>query len=223
VRIDNQDNSKIRKSNLPKTRKEDIRKPRQYFLIVCEGEKTEPNYFKSFKKFLPPNMMIIHGEGRNTLSLIDEAEKLFKDYNFSGNIIDEIWVVFDRDSFNADNFDNAIHRANNLRFHCAYSNEAFELWYILHFEYKQNAASRDDYKSILTKYLNFDYKKNDPGMYYNLKDTGNQEQAIKWAKKLLRDHNSKNIPPSKANPCTTVFALVERLNEFIEIKQINDF
>ena len=55
------------------TRRTNIRKLRR-FLIVCEGEKTEPNYFKKF----PENPEVydkidIHGIGYNTISLIKEA------------------------------------------------------------------------------------------------------------------------------------------------------
>ncbi len=61
-------------------RKEDIRSKRKYFLIVCEGEKTEPLYFEAFKADLPKGVLEnttveIEGEGKNTLSLIEEVIK----------------------------------------------------------------------------------------------------------------------------------------------------
>ncbi|OHD19758.1 MAG: hypothetical protein A2Y38_12070 [Spirochaetes bacterium GWB1_59_5] len=46
-------------------------------LIVCEGEKTEPNYFRSFSA--NPEVfedIDIHGTGYNTGSLIREAIRL---------------------------------------------------------------------------------------------------------------------------------------------------
>jgi hypothetical protein len=46
--------------------------PRQHFLVVCEGEKTEPNYFKRFP--LPPDSIVdVRGFGANTVSLVIEA------------------------------------------------------------------------------------------------------------------------------------------------------
>lgn len=50
-------------------RKEEIRSKRLYFLIVCEGEKTEPLYFEAFKYDLPKGVLEnatidIQGEGK---------------------------------------------------------------------------------------------------------------------------------------------------------------
>ena len=35
------------------------RPKRRFFLIVCEGEKTEPNYFEAIRLKLPKDMMLI--------------------------------------------------------------------------------------------------------------------------------------------------------------------
>ena len=35
------------------------RPPRRYYLIVCEGEATEPNYFNAIRKILPNEMVLI--------------------------------------------------------------------------------------------------------------------------------------------------------------------
>ena len=40
-----------------------------HYLIICEGEETEPNYFEAIKRILPPDMVnriTISGTGRNT-------------------------------------------------------------------------------------------------------------------------------------------------------------
>ena len=52
-----------------KKRKVDTRTKLVYFLIVCEGEKTEPNYFKELEKELPRGTveLKIEGTGRNTI------------------------------------------------------------------------------------------------------------------------------------------------------------
>ena len=58
------------------TRLENTRKLRR-FLIVCEGEKTEPNYFRKFPKNPEVYDSIdIRGTGYNTVSLINEAIRL---------------------------------------------------------------------------------------------------------------------------------------------------
>jgi hypothetical protein len=189
---------------------------RERFLIVCEGEKTEPNYFKSFASSLPPHIIevLILGEGKNTLSLVETAIEV-KDRHAGGDHpFDHVWVVFDRDSFQADDFDNAIHKTEAAEVNCAWSNEAFEIWFILHFEYRNTGMNRDQYKTKLSTILDRPYKKNDEEIYLILSEHGDQLMAIAWAKKLHEDFLERKIAPSKSNPCTTVYLLVEKLNQF---------
>jgi len=70
------------------------------FLIVCEGERTEPNYFRAFR--VPTIRIEVKGLGFNTISLVEAAimEKANHEY-------DQTWCVFDRDSFPAENFNRA--------------------------------------------------------------------------------------------------------------------
>lgn len=91
----------------------------------------------------------------------------------------------------------------------AYSNEAFEVWYLLHFNYFHVGVSRESYKQKLTRCLKKEYKKNSTTMYDDL--ILNQKKAIKYAKQLLNSY--KNHNPEKDNPSTTVFRLVEELNK----------
>ena len=54
------------------------RRPKgRYYLIVCEGEATEPNYFEAIARCLPKDMVsriTVKGVGDNTLGLIDAAK-----------------------------------------------------------------------------------------------------------------------------------------------------
>ncbi len=204
-----QDKYRLRKQK----RKIRTRKLRRRYLIVCEGTKTEPNYFEAFKKELPRGLVEIdiHGIGANTLTIVQEAKRTFLKSKRSSIPYDEVWVVFDRDSFPADNFDNAIYSAQANGFGCAWSNEAFEIWYLLHFEYRNTSMIRSEYKSCLTRYIGEQYKKNDPGMYEKLK--GFQSTAIQHAENLMRQHES--IPPSLSNPGTQVYLLVNELNSYL--------
>jgi hypothetical protein len=52
--------------------------PPDLILIITEGEKTEPNYFEKFRVF-PKEVYEIRGVGRNTRSLVDEAERIATD------------------------------------------------------------------------------------------------------------------------------------------------
>ena len=182
------DNSVLKRTaRVEKKRKEKTREIRVYFLIVCEGEQTEPNYFKSFKTNVKSFVYTIDtlGEGSNTKDLVKRTIKardnLSQEY-------DSVWAVFDRDSFLPKNFNDAIQLAENNDIKVGWSNNAFELWYLLHFQYRNTFMSREDYKSAIEKEVNdkiaaqskskkpkkFVYKKNSKGMFAVLEKYGNQ-------------------------------------------------
>jgi hypothetical protein len=206
-------------------RQEGNRSQRQFFLIVCEGEKTEPLYFEAFKADLPKGVLEnltldIEGEGKNTLSLIEEVMKIReRREKASGRQYDQAWAVFDRDSFPPEKFNSAIFkaRAANPEILCAWSNEAFELWYLLHFEFYQDAASRGFYQERLEQVISqrmgkaFQYRKNDPGMYHLLKTWGNLDKASRWSKELEARHEGENF--ASHNPCTKIYRLVRELTD----------
>ena len=194
-------------------RKAKIRELREKFLIVCEGEKTEPNYFKSFPVKMDLVDISVFGEGANTNSLVEITLQRIKDAYNNGTPYNQAWCVFDKDSFSDNNFNTAIFRANSKKIKVAYSNEAFELWYILHYQLQSTGISRKQYKGILTKLLGRKYEKNDEHIYEELKKL--QKQAIKNAKRLLAEKYCKGDTPAKQNPTTTVQKLVQELNKYI--------
>jgi hypothetical protein len=104
--------------------------------------------------------------------------------------------------------------ANKIK--CAWTNEAFELWFLFHFQYVNTALNRDSYKSYLEREVrrkgltNYRYAKNSTLTYSLLKSIGNKNQAIAWAK--LLDDVFKDKSYSTHNPCTKVHLLVEELN-----------
>lgn len=178
------------------------RKPLPTFLIVCEGAKTEPQYFKAFKL---PSAEIV-GTGKNTRSLVDEAIRLKK----ASEERDHYWCVFDRDSFPAQEFNAALQKARAAGFEVAYSNEAFEIWYLLHFEFYTAASDRNLYGEKLTERLGRPYRKNDPTIFESLREL--LPEAVKYARKLRRSYEPEHNP-EKDNPCTTVDRLVVELLE----------
>ena len=181
-----------------RTHPRDIR-PR--FLIVCEG-KTEQLYFEAFR--VPGDVIEL---GYNTNSLVQETIELRDE---DGGY-DQVWCVFDKDDFPLQNFNRAITLAQQHGIQVAYSNEAFELWYLLHFDYIDTAMSRHSYQQRLTNRLGFPYRKNDPKMYETLQDK--QAVAIRNAENLLQSYGDRHNPAND-NPCTTVHWLVKELNRF---------
>ena len=123
---------------------------------------------------------------------------------------DQVWVVFDRDSFTPQHFNAACLIADQNGIHKAYSNEAFELWYVLHFFYLDTGITRDDYCQRLSQpdCLGYKYEKKSQIIYDEL--LPRQSIAIRNAKRLLSQYNPKN--PGTDKPSTTVHLLVEQLN-----------
>jgi hypothetical protein len=189
-------------------RKRELRSERENILIICEGEKTEPNYFRSFR-VTSADVKVI-GKGANTKRLVAYAKKIADEAESVGEKYDQVWCVFDKDSFLNEQFNAAIQMAASYGYEVAYSNEAFELWYVLHFEYLTAGISRGRYIEKLGGYLGRDYKKNDNSMYEVLQSQ--QARAIKGATKLLEMQEGRNS--ADANPSTKVHLLVMELNKY---------
>lgn len=171
---------------------------RARLLIVCEGAKTEPNYFQCF-----PVNKVVKGAGDHTLGLVERAVNARDDEG----PFTEVWVVMDRDSFEIEHFNEALARAAREGMQVAYSNQAFEVWYLLHFEYCDSDLDRSTYEARLSGYLGRRYAKNQRDLYAVLESR--QADAIRHAGRLLTHHG--DTAPVSACPSTTVHRLVERL------------
>lgn len=185
------------------TRKVDTRPPQKVFLIVCEGKETEKNYFLSFK--VPGEVRDVVGLGDNTLSLVERAVAL-KD---AGNY-DQVWCVFDRDSFPPNRFNDALALAQRHGMKAAYSNEAFELWYLLHFAYHDTGRACSVYQEKLTHCLGSRYEKNRAYIFDLLEMR--QPDAMRNAERLISQYDVPN--PEQDNPSNKVHLLIAELNKY---------
>lgn len=188
------------------------------FLIICEGSNTEPDYIKCLRKHfeIRPTVQIdIVGGAGETIRVVERAEEERAKAHY-----DEVWVVFDKDDFPKDHFDNAINKAKSLDINVAYSNQAFEYWLILHFEDHQGGGMhRKKYTDKINTFLHplrFDgngSKKITKPVFEKLvsPDGKNLERAIKRAKKICTGHEKSNDSPACHESSTTFFKLVEAL------------
>lgn len=184
-------------------------------LIVCEGQ-TEEFYFKSFP-VLGVRVDAINLEGQSKLKLVETTEMIQ-----SAEKRDDVWCVFDMDvKRGADefsDFDNAIVKAEGLGYKVAYSNDAFEVWFYLHFEYTDAENLRTFYYGELGKRFGLNYEKEGKRYAFcqrlysllNKLEDSSQAKAIERAKSLFQ--NKKELPYHQQNPVTKVFELVEELN-----------
>ncbi len=219
-----------------KKRRED-RKQRQYeykkpransFLIVTEGKRTEPLYFKGMEKKIKEKIggvvdvievpvIDIQGEGCSTGRLIEVTEQFVKEAKI---IYQNIWVVFDKDDF--EDFDEAVREGTNKGYKTAWSNQAFEYWLYLHFHYSDSALHRDDWNKKLDEIFKQyhlgegKYQKNYKEIYDMVNIYDGVTTAIKNAKRRMADFDPKKCKPSEFDPGTTVYKLAEELKRFID-------
>ncbi len=192
-------------------RRKSTREVKQSFFIVCEGKSTEPEYFHSFR--LTSATVKVLGQGLNTLGLVRSAVKEKDQAKQRGKVYDNYWVVFDKDDFTDQNFNDAIKLAEENGFNVAYSNQAFEYWFLLHFNLYEGAIDRGRYRQMLTKHFGEEYSKGATfaSKIYN-KLLPLQPVAISNARYV---HSNITTTPAKAESSTTVYMLVEELNKYL--------
>ena len=213
-----------------KKRSHDFKIPKaNSYLIVTEGACTEPYYFNGLKKKIEESIggavdivevpeIDIHGEGASTRKLIEITEQ----YVNKGNIIyQNIWVVFDKDDF--EDFDCAIEEGKKKGYSVAWSNQSFEYWLFLHFNYSDSDLHRHEWNEKLDELfklynLSLDgYEKNNKDLYDLLDSFGGVETAIKNAKRRMAEYKDGECKPSEYKPGTTVHILVEELRKYLEL------
>ena len=193
-------------------RKVGIRPVKKSFLIVCEGLNTEPEYFNSFR-LTSANVKAV-GKGLGTRTLVREAVSIRQEEQCKGKIYDYYWVVFDKDDFPENDFNTAIKEAEAEDFSVAWSNQAFEFWFILHFILYHGPLHRNQYSEMLTKLTGMPYSKKAgvASALYNLLFP-KLDNAINNAESVLQDF--QGAPPAKSESATTVFKLARLLKSYI--------
>lgn len=202
---------------------------KQYrYYIFCEGQQTEPQYFAGFKRKIEENpiykdMVLIEIEPcqAETMRVIGMAEEYVRKNELNKG---QIWCVYDKDSFPAERFNGVVERAEKLnkenpelQYHCAWSNECIEFWFLLHFNYYTSNNHRTEYISFLNdrfKELKIGkYQKNMQDIFDVLLKQGNPKLAIRYAKRIIKDGEGKT--PTDIAPGTKVYELVEELAKYL--------
>lgn len=207
------------------------KKVKPSLLVLCEGKNTEKHYFEALKRNLCVHKNLIveieHIEC-SKIQMVDHACRR------QGSEFDQVWCVFDYDEHtdntnNKSDFDNAIYKANkNKNVHIAYSNDAFELWFCLHFDnFSLRKQHRTELNTFLKETLSEELEQNSyskagkkkeysKNMYSWLEQNPDacMERAIRRAKKQHEIFEKDKTTYHKRNPCTTVYLLVEELRKY---------
>lgn len=188
---------------------------RKCYLIVTNGV-TEAVYLKHYRIPTGPIVKICKNVGVDPRKLVKRAilerDVMIRRQDFDIKN-DETWVVLDRDANDADSqnkgrFNEALQIAANNDILVAYSNDAFELWFVLHYQDLATPTHRNDLFSLLEKHRGKKYEKGKRiDLYEELRPL--RDNAMRRAAKLHRDAAGKT--PESSNPCTTVYLLLERL------------
>ena len=190
-----------------------MRDPKHRILVVCEGKKTEPIYFKAFQHHVRNQLVHVEivGEGGVPTTVVELAielrtaaeleAKAHKDDNLR---YDEVWCVFDVDEH--PHLEEACTSALHADIQLAISSPCFELWALLHFQEQTEQIHRHDAQSTVKAYLpryekELDFRRLIAGY----------TDAVSRASTLEALANSRGEP--RRNPSTGVFRLTERIRD----------
>lgn len=141
-------------------RKEGRKVPGRRFLIVCEGEKTEPHYLEELRTALrlpTANLHILHEGVTQPRQIVEAARDVFLEGKgeLRKKAADVVIAVFDRDEHRT--YHEALALARELdmknlkndekkpvRVFAVPSHSCFELWLLLHWKDVQNPVHRHD-------------------------------------------------------------------------------
>jgi hypothetical protein len=185
-------------------------------LIVCEGEKTEPNYFNELKdhyQLNSANVVVDGRSGSDPWSIYQYAQQCAAQAKRDRDPYDKVYCVFDKDKHAT--YQKTLDAINgpkaNREFAAIVSVPCFEYWLLLHFTYTTqpfeaagNKSCGDQVVHELKKYLP-SYQKADKGIFIELLPSlnfakANAERALKAALAIQTD-----------NPSTWVHGLVNYL------------
>ncbi len=161
------------------------RGPYDRVLIVCEGSKTEPNYFFDIARHyeLSTANIEIVGAGADPLTIVKKGKERKQKERRSGEKYDRVYCVFDRDQHA--HFQQAGVLAQTSKLQLGRSLPCFEFWLLLHFRFSRHLYGRSQGRSPAQKCIRDlrqywpDNEKARDGVFLQLIDTvENADAAI---------------------------------------------
>lgn len=187
-------------------------------LIVCEGAKTEPNYFAEAREYYSLNTVNVEVRGdcgSDPVSVVNFAKQRYREERDAGDPFDQIYCVFDKDGHATytQALDMLASATPKGTFFAINSVPCFEYWLLLHFDYSTRPYSALPGKSsgdqVLTELKHYipDYEKGRRTIFTDLIDQ--LEQAKIFAERALRECERNQTD----NPSTCVHELVQVLQD----------
>lgn len=191
-------------------------------LIVSEGSKTEPNYFREIRavhRLHTANVEVQPSElGTQPIQVVQYAKALFENGDRHRQIqpraFEQVYAVFDRDDHRsyfdalrlAESLDGKLRNDNKqaVRFKAIASIPSFELWLLLHYEDIQSPLHRDNVMARLRHHIP-GYEKGAGGAFAATADQ--LSVATQRALSLATKFSAYSDP----EPFTSIHELVELL------------
>ncbi len=193
--------------------------PRRTVLLVCEGEKTEPNYFWALvgEEGVTQRCTVTvkKGEGRTPELALRKAMGQKRQADDRQQPYDEIWVVVDVETRRDPSDWETIRRQaakNSIRL--CLSNPCFEVWFLMHFGHSGTGflnarQATEELNKLWNAHFDRDYDKGDEGHYEKVAHL--TDDAIKNAKWVLANQHAGKQDILECNSATEVYELVEHL------------
>jgi len=195
-------------------RKSPTRIPRRSILIVCEGEKTEPDYFKGLrKKYRLSTLEVeIAGEecGSDPNSVVRYACNRKNDEPDPD--FDEVWCIIDVESYdNPRDLTGPLNTASENNIKVALSNPCFEVWLLYHFERVGRAF--DDCRDVISRLKTHIPNYTKGGDYFKDHFSDKVDDAIDHAESIMNTQWQLATNRLQNNPSTEVYRLVQLIQE----------
>lgn len=179
------------------------KRAKKVFYIITEG-KTEEGYISKFTQEYRCSAVRIIKIKPCGAKIIHRASDVWKkDKTYRANPGPK-GVIIDKDTLTEDDFNNILKDAENKEINVFFSNSAFEVWLLAHYELITiSILSSSKLKERLSRNLSQEYKKGDAGQLRKI--VAHFDQAIK---------NTKNVcEVSYHTQCTNVGKLCQNLQE----------
>jgi len=207
-----------RSPHLP-IRRRQTRPVKTKVLIVGQGRKTEPNYFRGLVREDPVTrrfaVTVKKGRGMSPEAAVEQAITLQLQARSREETYDEVWCVLDVEGpANRPSLDNAAEVAAENTIILCLSNPCFEIWLLAHFE--RRARAFKDCDAVIARLSTHwrgrsqqDYQKNDERVYDRVSEL--TAAAIANAQWVRETHHRGKTDVADCNSATGVYLLVRKL------------
>ena len=196
------------------TRKQNIAKTKNVYVIVCEGwNKTEKKYFDNYKvnernrNFI---IQVVPAKDTDPINMLKKANGYVLKNNLNCDDGDRVYILIDVDEkdYKRNQIDKVRREVEKLKYTLILSNPCFEVWYLNHFIFTARIFTNENIIDELSKHIK-SYEKNKD--YYSMLKS-KTDTAIKNSICQEKIHNQLRKKWFDFNPSSDVYKIVEEIS-----------